>query len=246
MPLSAVALPDMSFFLIAGTVVLIGATVQSSIGLGLGLIAAPVISFLEPSLMPGAILMATAVLPLLSLLAEWRHVDWRGLAWGIPGRIPGSLTGAWIVAVLDPKMLGAVVGSMVLVAVGLSLLSVRVPITPVSLLSAGAASGVTGTATSIGGPPLALLYQNESGPRVRATLAAFFLFGVGISLTVLTVTGQMGQREAWTGAVLVPCVIAGFLAGRPVRRVVDAGILRAALLAVVATSGAVLVMQSLS
>ncbi|GAB3491072.1 sulfite exporter TauE/SafE family protein [Nocardiopsis coralliicola] len=233
------------FLLVAGLAVVAGAAVQSSVGLGLGLVAAPVISFIDPTLMPGTLLIATGVLPMFTLASEWRHVDWRGLAWGLPARVPGSLLGAWVVAVLEPEMLGAAVGAMVLVAVALSLSRVRVQPTPGPLVAAGALSGVMGTATSIGGPPVALLYQNEAGPRVRGTLGAFFLFGIAVSLTALIASGQMDQRQTLAGVALLPGVVLGFLLGKPLQRRVDAGLLRTALLAVVACSGAVLIARAL-
>ncbi|MFC3997792.1 TSUP family transporter [Nocardiopsis sediminis] len=237
-------MPDPSFLLIAGTAVVLGAILQTGVGLGLGLVAAPVVVVVAPSLMPGALLIATAVLPMFTLTTEWRHIDWRGLAWGLPARIPGSVAGAWVVATADRAALGVVVGTMVLAAVGLSLWSGRVRITPATLMAAGAVSGLTSTATSIGGPPVALLYQHEPAQRVRGTLAGFFLFGVAISLGVLAAAGQLHAREVHAGLWLVPFVIAGFLAGRRLTRVVDAGRMRAALLAVVAVSGAALVAQS--
>lgn len=237
-------MPDPLFLAVAGAAVVIGAAVQSSVGLGLGLVAAPVISLLDASLMPVALLIATGVLPVFTLASEWRHIDRRGLAWGVPARVPGSLIGVAVVATLDPGMLGAAVGAMVLVAVGLSLLPVRVRPTPAALLAAGTVSGAMGTATSIGGPPIALLYQHEDGPRVRATLAGFFLAGITISLLMLAVTGQADARQLAAGAALVPCVVAGYLLGRPLRRVVDEGLLRAALLCTVAVSGTVLIVRS--
>ncbi|MDA8370348.1 MAG: sulfite exporter TauE/SafE family protein [Nocardiopsaceae bacterium] len=238
-------MPDIWFLVIAGTAVLLGAIVQSSVGLGLGLVAAPVVAFLDPALIPGAMLITTSVLPVFSLMAEWRHIDWRGLAWAIPGRILGSAAGVWVVASLAPELLGAAVGAMVLVAAGLSIRSIRVRVTPASLLTAGAVSGMTGTATSIGGPPIALLYQHETGPRVRATLAGFFLFGVGVSLLLLAVGGQLHEEEVRAGLWLIPFVVAGFLVGRPLRRAVDAGKMRVALLSVVTASGLVLLVRSL-
>ncbi|MFC7745040.1 sulfite exporter TauE/SafE family protein [Nocardiopsis composta] len=242
--IASAAMPPIEYMLVIGAVVIVGAAVQSSVGLGLGLIAAPVVSFIDPSLMPGSLLITTGLLPLLTVASEWRHIDWRGLAWGLPARVPGSLIGAWVVAALEPRMLGAAVGAMVLVAVGLSLLPLTVRPAPAPLLAAGLTSGAMGTATSIGGPPIALVYQNEEGPRVRATLGAFFLFGIAISLTVLTASGQLDRHQVTTGLAMLPCIVAGFLLGRPLRRLVDAGLLRAALLAVVACSGAALVVRS--
>ncbi|RNL85023.1 sulfite exporter TauE/SafE family protein [Halostreptopolyspora alba] len=238
-------MPDLSFFLIAGLAVLIGAAVQSGVGMGLGLVAAPVVSLLEPALMPGSVIIVTTVLPLLTLIRDWSHVHWYGLAWGLPGRLPGTVAGACVVAVLTPETLGATVGVIVLFAVGLSLLSLRVPITPTSLLAAGALSGASGTATSIGGPPLALLYQHEPAPKVRGTLAGFFLFGLLMSLAVLAMSGQLSGVEVRTGLVLLPLVLLGFLAGNPLRRLVDAGRMRVALLALVTVSGLVLIVRSL-
>ena len=63
-------MPELTFLLIAGTAVLVGAIVQSSVGLGLGLVAAPVVALLDPSLMPGTMLITTCVLPVLVLAAD--------------------------------------------------------------------------------------------------------------------------------------------------------------------------------
>ncbi|WP_028649341.1 sulfite exporter TauE/SafE family protein [Nocardiopsis sp. CNT312] len=224
------------FIAVAGTAVLVGAMVQSTVGVGLGLVAAPIITFLDPTLMPGAMLIAAALLPMLTLLQEWRHVDWGGVAWGLPARIPGTALGAWVVAVLDPRALAAAVGAMVLVAVVLSVWSFRVRITPVSSMVAGCLSGFAGTSTSVGGPPMALLYQYEPPERVRATLAAFFLFGITVSLCALGLGGQIDTRTALVGLSAIPCVGAGFVLGNVVRRRVDAARLRVVMLAAVTVS----------
>ncbi|MDB1088136.1 sulfite exporter TauE/SafE family protein [Streptomyces sp. ACA25] len=238
-------MPEISFLLIAGLAVFLGSVVQSGVGLGLGLVAAPVVAFVEPALVPGTLLVTAAVLPMLTVRSEWQHIDWRGVAWGLPARVPGAAAGVWLVAVVDPRTLGAVVGLVVLLAVAATLWSVRVPLTPVSLITAGAASGLSGTATSIGGPPLALLYQHEPAPRVRGTLGAFFLLGTLMSLAALAIGGQLPREQVFAGLVLIPFVIAGYLAGGPVRSRVGVRGVRAALLVVVTVSGVALITRSL-
>ena len=59
----------------------------------------------------------------------------------------------------------------VLLCVALSVISWRPQPTPPSLVTAGVASGSFGTATSIGGPPLAVLYQHHppSATALRAS-----------------------------------------------------------------------------
>ena len=232
------------FLLAAAAAVLAGAAVQSMVGLGLGLVAAPVISFLDPTLMPGSLLITVIILPVLTLLQEWRHVDWYGMAWGLPARVPGTLAGVWVVAVLEPRALAAVVGVMVLVAVILTVWAFRVRISPLSLVTAGTLSGFAGTATSVGGPPMALLYQYERPERVRATLAAFFLFGGAISLIGLGVGGQIDGRTAAAGIAAIPFVGLGFLLGNRLRRWVDPGKLRVGLLGVVTVSAIGLLAQA--
>jgi uncharacterized protein len=82
-------------------VVLLGAVVQASVGFGVGTIAGPVAALLDPSLMPEAVLIAGGALPLLTLSEEWRHVDFSGLFWAFLGRVPGTLIGAYVVAVVS-------------------------------------------------------------------------------------------------------------------------------------------------
>lgn len=229
---------------LAGIALLVGAAVQSTVGLGLGLVAAPIISFLDPTLMPGAALIPAVVLPMLTLLQERRQVDWRGLAWGGPARLPGAVLGVWIVATLDPGALAGMIGAMVLGAVLLSAWSLRVRISPVSLVTAGCVSGIVGTATSVGGPPIALLYQYEPPARLRATLAAFFLFGATTSLAALTIGGQVDLRTALIGLAAIPGVAVGFGLGNLVRRRVDTGRLRVAMLCVVGASAVGLLGQA--
>lgn len=230
---------------VAALAVLAGAAVQSAVGLGLGLVAAPIVSYLDPTVMPGAMLITGVLLPVLTLLQEWRHVDWRGVAWGLPARVPGTMAGVWVVAVLEPRALAALVGFMVLTAVVLTVWSFRVRITPVSLITAGALSGFAGTATSVGGPPLALLYQYEPPERVRATLAAFFFAGASISIAGLAAGGQLDQRTVVAGLAAIPFVGLGFLLGNVLRKWVEPGWLRIAMLCVVTLSALGLLARAL-
>lgn len=233
------------FVLAAGGAVLIGSAVQGSVGLGLGLVAAPVVSLLQPSLMPGTMLIATVLLPVLTLAGEWRHVDYRGVSWALAGRLVGTVGGVWVVATLAPRTLGLVVGVMVLAAVVLTTSTLHVRPTPGTLSAAGVVSGVAGTATSIGGPPIALVYQHDPGPRIRASLAAYFVVGVSVSLAALAIGGQLPREQVTYGLALLPFVVAGFVLARPLRRYVDGRWLRSVLLTVITVSGVVLVVHSL-
>jgi uncharacterized membrane protein YfcA len=102
-----------------------------------------------------------------------------------------------------------------------------------------------GTATSIGGPPMAIVYQRQAGAQLRATLAGYFLFGAAFSLLMLTVAGEFAGEELAHGLVLLPGVLVGFSLSRGVARVLDRGHTRAAVLAFSALSSIVLIGREL-
>jgi uncharacterized membrane protein YfcA len=113
------------------------------------------------------------------------------------------------------------------------------------LLAAGLLSGVLGTAVSIGGPPIALLYQRETGSRLRGTLAAFFLIGVTMSLVGLRAADRFGLAELRQGAQLVPGILLGFLVSRRASGLLDRGYTRPAILTVSALSSVVVIARAL-
>ncbi|MFC4531883.1 TSUP family transporter [Sphaerisporangium dianthi] len=237
---------EVFYVLIGGLAVFVGAVVQGGVGFGLGLVAAPIIAVLDPTVMPGAVQIVNLTLPLFTLAAEWRTIDWRGLAYALLGRLPGSAVGAFVVVYVSTQALGVLVGVMVLVAVAVTASSVAIPRNGATLAGAGFVSGVTGTATGIGGPPMGIVYQHAKGPQIRATLALYFVLSAGQSLGLLAVVGKLPARSALAGAVLIPFMIAGFAASGPLRRFLDGGRVRAGILAVATMSALVLIGQSLA
>jgi hypothetical protein len=106
-----------------------------------------------------------------------------------------------------------------------------------ALLAAGLVSGAGGTAAAIGGPPVAL-YQRASGARVRATMAAYFAVGSVLSMAGLAIGGQVDADGLFTGSLLLPFMIVGYLLSSPTRRVLGRGWVRPAVLGL-ALAGAV-------
>ena len=236
---------DNSVLLAAGLAVLLGAAVQGTVGLGLGLVAAPVMALLDPTLVPATILLVTSVLPVLTSTREVHDVDWTGLGFALTGRLPGVLLGSWIVVTQPPRTTAVVVAVVVLGAVFLSVTSWDARPTPRALLAAGVVSGVSGTATSIGGPPVAMLYQHSSGATLRSTMGMYFLVGNVLSGAALAVAGEIGQREVLRALALMPFLLAGFLLSGPLRGRVDGARLRAAVLLLSAAGAVALLVRTL-
>jgi uncharacterized membrane protein YfcA len=215
------------------------------VGFVIGLVATPVLIVVDPALVPVGMLVVSCVMPWTTLAQEWRHIDWGGLRWSLFGRFVGTVGGVALVAVLSSDGLGIAVAVMIAVSVVASVSGLHVAVTKPRLLAAGVLGGVGGTATSIGGPPLAVVYANEDAPTIRATLAAFFAVGQLVSLLALLGTGVADPRAAWTGALLLPAIPLGAYLARRWRHHVDAGRTRPAVLVVASVSAVALVVRAL-
>jgi uncharacterized membrane protein YfcA len=215
---------------IAIAIVGIGSCVQASLGFGLGLLAAPVLAIVDERLVPGPLLMIALVLTLLVARRERGGLDWPGVKWAVIGRVPGSVLGTIAVVALSERLLIVVFALLVLAAVLLSAAGWKVTPTVPTLFTAGMASGLMGSITSIGGPPMAIAYQHRSGPELRATLALFFVFGSALSIVLLTMAGEISGSDVRLAAVLIPPMIVGHLVARHASRWLDRGFVRPAIL----------------
>lgn len=229
---------------LAGLAIALGAFVQGAVGFGLALVAAPLLAIIDPRLVPVPMLLLATAHAMLMLRREYRHADWAGVGWALLGRLPGIALGVLAVALLPPRWFGLAVAATVLTCVALSVARWRPRPTVPALLVAGVVSGAGGTASAIGGPPVALLYQDAHGARVRATLAAYFVVGSLLSLAGLLVGGQVGADALGAAAVMVPFLIAGFALSTPARRLLDRGWTRPAVLAIAAGGALALLVQT--
>ncbi len=200
----------------------LGATVQAAAGFGLALIAAPVLVLLEPAFVPGPLTAASLVLTVLVAARDHAAMDLHGIGWAMVGRVFGTLGATVFLALASPRVFDLVFGVLVLVGVALSMAGVHVAPGRGSAAIAGGMSGLMGTISSIGGPPMALLYQRAGAERLRGTLAGFFLLGSSLSLVALAAIGRMGLREWWLALWICAPMVLGFIAAAPLRRRMDA------------------------
>ncbi len=194
-------------------VVLVGATMQGVVGLGLNLVSAPIITLVAPSLMPEVPLFLAVVLPFFTLARSHEGIDWRGLVWVLPARIPGVALGLLVLALFSDRAVAIAVALMVLLAVLITMTPVEVPVRRATLSVAGLLSGLAGTATSIGGPPVALLYQHRPPQQIRSTLAVLFTVGAGMSLVGIWLSGHLDTHALPLALLLTPCLVVGAWAG---------------------------------
>lgn len=191
-------------------VIFVGSYVQSSIGFGLAIIAAPILFFIDPIYVPAPITVCALTLSLANAAKHRRAVSLGDLKFAILGRVPGTLAGGALLVYIDPDALALFLGGSVIFAVAISISTVMFRATKGALFSAGVLSGFMGTTSSIGGPPMALVMQHEGSDYIRANLAAFFIVSCIMSLTMLSTIGLFGLTQIKMSLPLLPATLAGY------------------------------------
>ena len=224
-------------------VIVVGATVQGSLGFGMNIMAAPTVIQFDDSLVPGGLLVGGLTMTVLVALRDRRDLNLRTAGWALVGRLPGVVIGVMAVASVGRWGLSLIMGLVVLGAVILSASGMHIPLRRSTSIAGGAVSGFSGTATSIGGPPIALALQDLPGPVMRSTIATFLGFGVLMSLTLLAAVGEFTFSDFEASLVLLPPLVIGFFLSFPLAPVLDRGYTRAAVLTVSAISATVLLVR---
>ena len=183
-------------------------------GQAFGLICAPLIALAAPSHIPALILLCGLPVMVYSFKGDWQAIRWDEISYAFVGRVAGAILAATVIAVVaDTKFISICVAIAVLFGVAISLTSVVVAINPASLLTAGFMSGAMATLTSVGAPPMGLLYQRATFERARATLNAFFLFGALASVAALLLYQLIDRSDVWLAFALLPAIWLGTVVG---------------------------------
>jgi len=236
---------EFSDFFAAMLAVALGSVVQTLTGVGGGFLVVPVLAFIDMSLLPAPMVMASMSLSSIMMWRERHHIDTRNVPTILIGIVPGSVAGALVLAKISFEHLGLVFGCVVLLAVALTASSLHVPLNRKSGFIAGVTAGAMGSTTGIGAPVLAVLYQHASGPQIRGTLAVLYTAASALILMVLWFFGRFGLEEAKLGLWLMPGFFLGYFASQHLTARLDKGSIRWAVLVVSAAAALVLIVRSI-
>ncbi|MBO8198477.1 sulfite exporter TauE/SafE family protein [Streptomyces smyrnaeus] len=218
------------------------AFVQGASGLGYALIVAPVAGLVDPGLLP--VFLLASMIP-LNLYVAWRErssLDLRGAGWITGARLAATPAGLLLLAVIPERDLGLFVGGATVLAALVSLAAPEFAPGRGAFVGAGLVTGITETATGVGGPPLALVYQHRPPSELRSTVAVCFLVGEIASLALLFATGRGQADHLGTVLWILPALAAGAALSRLVHQRLDARRLRLAVLVFALVSGLVLML----
>ncbi|MHC1551477.1 TSUP family transporter [Phyllobacterium sp. K27] len=226
-------------------IVVAAAIVQAGLGMGFGLTAAPLLALIDPALVPAPVLFLGM---LTATWGAWRERDaivWSEVGLGVVGRVCGVFTATFVLAMLpDRQAFMLLFGLMIATAVILSVIGWKLAFNHASLLAMSGISGLMGTITSVGAPPLALIYQGRCARQARPTLAAFFAIGCVLSLGGLYSSGWAGPKDAVLAGMMVPPMLLGTYIARHFGTHFDKRF-RPALLAVSAAAALTLILRGI-
>lgn len=231
--------------ILANLALLAGSCLQGVAGYGIGTLAAPLLFLISPLLVPAPLVLNAVVLTVFMVLRNRGALQIREVRFAIVGGVAGMLLAGVTLILISPKGFELVFGILILMGVLLSVAGLRPALNARNSVLAGAASTYMGTITAVGGPPIALIYQNQKGPLVRANMSAFFLVASFFSIAALLASGYLGQRELQLFAVTFPGVLIGFwLSGKLVNRMPFDG-LRPIILGIAAVAGTAALVRGL-
>ncbi|WP_260260798.1 sulfite exporter TauE/SafE family protein [Vibrio intestinalis] len=200
--------------LIAASLIFLGSFVQTAIGFGLAIVAAPLLFLISPDYVPSPICLVALFISILNALKHRSNIEIGGLKMALIGRVPGSIAGGVLLVMVSTDLLALWLGGLVLFAVVVSLLPFRIEPTPMRMGVAGFFSGFFGTSSAIGGPPMALLLQHQEANQLRGNLSAFFVFSSMISLCVQMPAGFLTLHHVWITIPLIPAAWLGYCLAR--------------------------------
>ena len=226
-------------------IVTFAAALQSAVGFGLALVAAPFLLMIDPRLIPGPLVLASLALTGLTAYRDRAHIDLQGMGTALVGRVVGTMLAAAFLAFASTFFFDLAFGVLVMAAAVLSGAGLHFSANRTSTLVAGGASGLMGTISSIGGPPMALIYQHSSSGTLRGTLAGYFAAGTALTLIALWWVGRFGEDEVLLGLLLTPGTVVGFGLGHLSRGLIREPIIRPLIVGLSFLSGLFVLVRAL-
>jgi len=222
-----------------------GAIVHGSIGIGLGLVAAPALVAIDPAFTPGPLLIAAQLVGIRHIAAEWRHADFdavkRGLI-GVPVGIIGAIT---ILELMSRRLLALTVGTLTALAAAMLLAGFAMARTPRSEIVAGGICAFSSLTAALPGPPLVCVYADMAPSKLRPTTALLIMVVATTGLVTLILSGNFGSHEVSLLGWLVPGVLVGLVLARFVRPHIDRPWFRQAVLVVALLGGLALAIRQI-
>lgn len=222
-----------------------GAIVQGSAGIGLGLVASPVLLAIEPSFAPGPLLVGGVVIGSRHMIAERPYLETSSLGRALIGLPVGAIGAVTVLQVMSQSALSLAIGVMICLSSALLLSGFQLRRSNTSDVVTGAAGTFTSMAAALPGPPLVIGFHDLSPGALRCTVSVFVTVVSVVAMVSLAVIGRFGTDEFMLLALMVPGLLLGLVASGWTRPRLDKAWFRPAVLVLSFLGGAVLAINQL-
>jgi uncharacterized protein len=239
----------MNDLLVIAATLAIAAGIQVAMGFGFALVSIPVVAVAADPKLAVVLITAVGVPMTLWNTYRWRaHLRVKEMLTVAGASLVGMPLGAFVLTRAPDRALTLTIGVVVLVLTAWLWRGLRLSPGPRTEISAGVVSGAFATSTGTNGPPLVIAFQATGMEReaFRATLAGCFLVQGVVALAVFWANGLVTHDVGRAFVAGMPAVIVGTIAGERLSARMHGRAFRAAVLGLLALSGALAVAGALA
>ncbi len=209
-------------------ITLVAAVVNGALGYGFSSLTVPVALLFYPNrVLNPALVLVEVVLNSYNLLVNWRSVPkiWRRVLPISVGLIPGVLAGSYALSMAHPEWLKLFTYAILLPLILLQAAGVRRRIRSERVVGVpfGAGVGVLYSVTTISGPPLALMFNNQGFVKgeFRAGLSLIRVIESTVTAIAYYALGVYSATSSRILFSIVPSVVIGIPIGAYIIRRMD-------------------------
>jgi uncharacterized protein len=239
----------MSELAVIAATLAVAAGIQVTMGFGFALLAIPLVTIVEDPKVAVVLITAVGVPMTLWNTYRWRrNLRVREMLTVAGASLIGMPLGALVLTRAPDRALTFTIGAVVLILTAWLWRGLTLPPGPGTEVSAGVVSGALSTSTGTNGPPLVIAFQATGMERnpFRATLAGCFLIQGIVAFCIFWANDLVTTQVGRAFAVGMPAVVLGTLAGERLSAHMHGRAFRAAVLALLAISGALAVAGALT
>jgi uncharacterized membrane protein YfcA len=213
-------MPTDSDLVILITVALFAAIVNGALGHGFSSITVPVaLLFYTNRVLNPALVLVEIFINSYILLTNWRGVTrvWKRVLPIIAGLAPGVMLGTYVLSFVHPSWIKLMTFAVLLPLIILQAAGVRKPIQAERAVGVpfGTGVGVLYAITTVSGPPLALMFNNQGFVKseFRAALGLIRVTEALLTSSAYYMVGLYSTESTGILTMIAPCVLIGVPAG---------------------------------
>ena len=211
-------MPDPALLVFALVVVAVSATLQGTTGFGYNILVVPLLAlFIDPKTVIPAVILHNIVIDLAVLVTAWRFVNLRRIWLLLVAGLIGTPIGVVLQSIIDPDPLRLLIGAAVAFTGLIMLAGYKRPIANEYVASgfAGSIGGTMNGLIGMAGPPVILLFANQSMPprEFRANIVTYFTLITIIAIASFGIEGALTDDVFELALATVPATTAGVILG---------------------------------